>query len=205
MSALALSADERIAHKPFTHPAYSKVEARVLRYMLLRLCQVVETFASNSTSELSIKEMLEPDGRYHRVIVIQAAELAARTSFSVVGFFGQRCFDADYQDADARDKMLFEEMAVHPGLCSYSTLELTNGDYGNCVLFKDEASKNAWGRSQVHDSAVKELSPRFYHSIRLYNASLNAPLFEPHKLRLEQVRYFDYGVTPVWTAVRKLH
>lgn len=203
MSALIFQADDRIAHKPFTHPEYSKVEGRILRYMLQRLCQIIEQ-SSQTDQTLTMKEMSEQDGRYHRIIVIKAAELAKHSNFSVVGFFGQRCFDADFSDAEARDKLLFDEMAAHPGLFSYSTIELTNGDYGNCVVFKDEASKHAWGRSQVHDSAVKELSPRFYHSIRLYSASLDVPLVEAHKLRLERVRYFDYTENPVWTAVRNL-
>lgn len=202
MNAITLTAEERLAAKPFTHPAYSRLEARILRYMLVRLCQTIETGSAAKGEALDIWETLESDGRTHRIIVINPQELSSRESFAIVGFFGQRCFDASLDDAEARDKMLFEEMSYHSGLYSYSTLELTNGDYGNCVVFKDEASKNAWGKSWVHEAAVKEFSPRYYHSVRLYNAILPARLLEPEALYLQQVRYFDYAETPPWTAVR---
>ena len=203
----SLTPDERVEFKLFTHPAYTAVEARLMRFMMARVCHVLESLQGShhpSNTQLQMREMIEPDGRYHRVLVIQPAQFAAQTNFSVVGFFGQRSFDADDKDSWKRDEMLFGEMTKHQGLLSYSTLELTNGDYANTILFTDEAAKNHWGRSSVHELAVREFSPKFYHSVRLYNGLLEAPVMEYHKLKLKAVKYFDYSVTPHWAALRTL-
>jgi hypothetical protein len=202
----ALRSDERLEGKVFTHPHYTTVEARMMRFMIQRLCQIVESLHSSHSENtgLQIREMLEPDSRYHRALVIQPAQLAQRVSFTVVGFFGQRNFDAQDKESWQRDALLFSEMQNHQGLLSYSTLELTNGDYCNTILFSDEASKNHWGRSSIHEKAVREFSPTFYHSIRLYNGVLEASLMEAHKIRLTSVKYFDYSVTPAWIGMRTL-
>jgi hypothetical protein len=201
-----LRPDERVEARRFTHPHYITVEARVMRFMIQRVCQIVESLqASHSENTgLQIREMLEPDGRYHRVLVIQPSELNQRQTFTVVGFFGQRNFDSQDKESWQRDALLFSEMQNHQGLLSYSTLEMTNGDYCNTILFADETSKNHWGRSSVHEKAVREFSPTFYHSIRLYNGVLEASIMEAHKLKLTSVKYFDYSVIPVWIAQRTL-
>ncbi len=203
----SLDPKEQPAGKVFTHPFYATLEARLMRFMFQRLIQVLESLESAQSynpNTLQIREMVEPDGRYHRVLVIQPRLLKELTSFTVVGFFGQRSFNADDKDSWKRDDLLFSEMQNHQGLLSYSTLELTNGDYCNGILFSDETSKNHWGRSSVHEKAVREFSPTFYHSIRLYNGVLQAPLVEFHKLNLTSVKYFDYSVTPPWIAHRRL-
>ena len=198
---IRLSSTERISNRPFTHPNHTSLEKRILRYMLLCVCQTLESLTRDETQSV-MHEDYEADGRHHRIILIRPALLASRQHFSVVGFFGQRSFDADDGDIISRDNMLHDEMGAHEGLLSYSSLELTNGDYGNCVLFTDDAAKNAWGKSVVHDIAVRELSPAFYHSVRLYNGILDAPLIENHKLRLNMVKYFDYSEQPIWMAQR---
>ena len=204
---ISLHSYEKVEGKRFTHPTYIGLEARMMRFMFQRLVQVLESLERSQgydPNELQIREMVEPDGRYHRALVIQPGLLTSLPSFTVVGFFGQRCFDADDKDSWKRDDLLFSEMQNHQGLLSYSTLELTNGDYCNGILFRDEASKNHWGRSSVHEKAVREFSPTFYHSIRLYNGVLQAPLAEFYKLKLTSVKYFDYSVTPPWIAHRTL-
>ena len=233
----ALGPDQPVEGKVFTHPDYTALEVRMMRFMMLRVCQVLESLHGlkqqghqqqghqqqghqqqgyqqsglqqqdsqhSNVTELQIREMVEPDGRYHRVLVIRPSQFAQRSYFTVVGFFGQRCFDANDKDSWSRDDLLFSEMQNHQGLLSYSTLELTNGDYCNCILFTDETAKNHWGRSSVHEKAVREFSPTFYHSIRLYNGVLEAPIIEAHKLKLTTVKYFDYSVQPTWMGMRTL-
>lgn len=202
----ALHPEERLEGKGFTHPHYITVEVRMMRFMIQRVSQVAESLQDSHSENtgLQIREMLEPDGRYHRVLAIQPTELAQRQVFTVVGFFGQRNFDSQDRESWQRDALLFNDMQNHQGLLSYSTLELTNGDYCNTILFADETSKNHWGRSSVHEKAVREFSPIFYHSIRLYNGVLEAPITEAHKLKLTAVKYFDYSVQPAWIAQRPL-
>lgn len=202
-----LTAEQCVDERPFTHPAYSEIDRRQLRYMLLRLCHILEAFhwRPNPNAERPlVQDFVESDGRHHRVIVLRPHAFVDRQHFSIVGFFGQRRFDADVAEAASRDKMLFEEMAGHPGLLSYTSLEMTNGDYGNCVVFADEGAKNAWGRSPTHQSAVADLSPRFYHSVRLYNGILDGTIMENNRLRLTVVKYLDYRESPPWFAQRRL-
>ena len=178
-----------------------------MRYMLTRLCQVLETLHWRGNPNVLApvtQELIESDGRHHRVIPIRPNLLRDRTSFEIVGFFGQRRFDADDSGIAARDKMLFDEMGRHEGLLSYSSLELTNGDYGNCVVFTDKAAKDHWGTSQIHQVAAQDLSPSFYYSIRLYNGILPSSIMSPHWLRLTSVKYFDYANGSLWMAERAL-
>jgi hypothetical protein len=202
-----LSVEQRLLEKPFTHPAFIPLEKRLLRYMLWRLHGLLETCYWQKNPNVVapvVQTMVESDGRHHRMVVIGSDCLRQTKGLSVVGFFGQRRFDADDEAAAVRDGMLFDEMHKHEGLLSYSSLELTNGDYGNCVVFRDEASKNNWGHSEVHRHAVQVLSPNYYHSIRLYNGVLPDTIMGEHLLELTVVRYFDYGEMPAWQAVRLL-
>ena len=59
-----------------------------------------------------------------------------------------------------------------------------------------------WGRSEAHAKAVYELSPGFYHSIRIYNGRLPHGIQQSDNLRLHKARYFDYDQTPIWRGVR---
>lgn len=204
---IKLTANERVDERPFTHPAYTTLERRLIRYMLTRLCQVLETIHWRGNPNVLapvVQELIEADGRHHRIIPIRPKLLRERNSFSVVGFFGQRDFDADDTGIAARDKMLFDEMGKHEGLLSYSSLELTNGNYGNCVVFSDDAAKAHWGHSQNHQIAAQDLSPLYYRTIRLYNGILPASIMEAYKLELRVAKYYDYRGTATWAAIRPL-
>lgn len=202
-----LTIEQRVPERRFTHPAYTALDKRSLRYMLLRLHWVLEScywVGNPNVMHSAVHQMVESDGRHHRLIIIRPHLLQQLKNISVVGFFGQKSFDGDATEAANRDEMLFTEMQKHKGLLSYSSLELTNGDYGNCVLFRDEDSKNQWGGSPVHQYAAETLSPIYYHSVRLYNGILPQSLMEEHLLKLHVVKYFDYSEEPVWRAIRKL-
>ncbi len=202
-----LTVEERLSEHPFTHPAYTAIDQRILSYMLSRLHCVLDNYHwvnNPNIGSTNVHHMIEPDGRHHRMVVIRPYLLKQLSNLSVVGFFGQRRFDGDSAEAANRDEMLFNEMQNHEGLLSYSSLELTNGDYANCVLFRDEEAKSTWGRSIIHRYAVETLSPVYYHSVRLYNGILPQTVMEEHLLTLNVVKYFDYGQKPVWQAIRKL-
>ena len=202
-----LSLDETVAGKKFTHPAYIEIERRQLQYMLMRLHWIMDTFfwrKSQTTYAPLERNLVEADGRNHRILVIRPQLLAQSTGLCVVGFFGQRMMDGDMDEADRRDGMLNSEMNAHDGLLSYSSLELTNGDYGNCVVFTDEAAKNKWGFSQIHKEVVEDLSPNYYESVRLYNGILPKTIMDEHLLQLTMVKYFCYEHNPPWFAIRPL-
>lgn len=198
---------EHIPERKFTHPHYTELDKRQLRYMLTRLSQVLETFhwrGNPNALAPVIQELVETDGRHHRIIPIRPTLLRERNAFVIVGFFGQRRFDGDDKGVAARDEMLFDEMEQHAGLLSYSSLEMTNGDYGNCVVFTDETAKNHWGTSQIHQIAADELSPTYYESVRLYNGILLSSIMSPHRLQLTVAKYYDYRSDKLWRGEREL-
>lgn len=202
-----LSLHEKVAGKSFTHPAYIEIERRQLQYMLMRLHWIMDTFfwrKSQTTYAPLERNLVEADGRNHRILVIRPHLLAQSTGLYVVGFFGQRMMDGDMDEADRRDGMLNSEMNAHEGLLSYSSLELTNGDYGNCVVFTDEEAKNKWGFSPTHKEVVEDLSPNYYESVRLYNGTLPKTIMDEHLLQLNLVKYFCYQHNPPWFAIRPL-
>lgn len=193
--------------RAFTHPAHTASDLRQIRYMLQRLSQVVHTLLTNQNPnrfDIQSHELIEPDGRHHRIIPIRPEKMMNAINLTVVGFFGQKNIYSDGVAIASRDKMLFDEMHKHPGLYSYSSLEMTNGDYGNCVLFADEEAKNNWGYSQIHTEAVDVLSPQFYTSIRLYNGIIPGQVHDFYRLKLHLVKYFDYSVKPTWLGARVL-
>ena len=204
---ITLQPEDRLIERHFTHPSYVWLDHRQLRYMLTRLSQVLETIhwpANPNVIRTLTQELVEPDGRHHRVISINPDLLRTGSHFTIVGFFAERRPDADQETLASRDKLLYDEMACRSGLLSYSSLELTNGDYGNCIVFADELAKQRWNKSEVHAHAVREISPASYYTVRLYNGHLPASIMEAYKLTLTSVKYFDYRQEPMWRAVRQL-
>ncbi len=207
MTTMQLGTDELVENRPFTHPAYTSIDSRQLCYMLMRLSQVVNSQTANSNPNLfhpESHELFEADGRHHRIIPIRPKLLLDATQLTIVGFFGQQNFCSDGTGIASRDKMLFDEMRNHHGLLSYSSLELTNGDYGNCVIFLDENAKDNWGYSQVHAEAVQEMSPKFYNSVRLYNGLIEGNIYDYYRLKLTVVKYYDYSNQQMWSGKRNL-
>ena len=204
---MQIATDTVLPKRLFTHPAYTQIDYRQINYMLMRLSQVVMSMSTGSNPNLfapESHELFESDGRHHRIIPIRPQLLKEAETLSIVGFFGQRNLCSDGESIASRDKMLFTEMKNHPGLLSYSSLELTNGDYGNCVIFADENAKNNWGYSQVHAEAVDVLSPLYYRSVRLYNGTIKGCIYDFYRMRLDVAKYYDYSEKPVWAGFREL-
>ena len=208
MISMQFEKDQVDLDHPFTHPAYTEIDSRQINYMLMRLSQITNSINSKVKNPNLFApeshELFESDGRHHRIIPIRPRLLVKAPSLSIVGFFGQRNLCSDGESIASRDKMLFSEMRKHEGLLSYSSLELTNGDYGNCVIFADENAKDSWGYSQVHAEAVDDLSPLYYKSIRLYNGVLHGNIFDFYRLKLTTAKYSEYSAGSIWFAKRPL-
>ena len=117
-------------------------------------------------------------------------------------FFGQSRSQANIELAQEFDKTLLQEIPQHEGLISYSTMLLKDSNYANLVLFTSETAQMGWSRSEAHAKAVYELSPGYYHSIRIYNGRLPHGIQQSDALTLHKARYFDYDQTPMWRGVR---
>lgn len=203
-----LAPDTVVPERLFTHPQHTIYDSRQLAYMVTTLCRLFEEGRIQSVSRPIDITQREPDGRSHRLLLIQPVLLDPDTSrppFTVVGFFGQRLIGTTHSALQARDDLLVDMMEQQAGLLSYSTLELTCGNFANCVLFQSQEAKNLWGKNAAHREIAREMSPHYYESIRLYNGILDGGIRPPFSLSLEKVKYLDYRSRPAWRAERQLN
>lgn len=203
---MQLGPEDIVAEHPFTHPDHITGDLNVMRHMVDRLCEVLADpqLHSHWPQSLIVKRP-QPDQWQHRMVIVQPIRLQRARHLTVVGFFGHKRRNVDpAQVIHPLDQLLVEELPEHPGLLSYSSLELEHGDYGNLVLFADDDAKNHWSTSKMHAQAV-ELAPGYYSNVRLYNGRLPAGILGSHTLSLTTVKYYDYETNPCWRAVRTIH
>lgn len=197
-----LNAKEIVHSRPFTHPNHIANDRNTLRYMLTQLCVILESPYHVPRKVLLTRS--EDADWFHRLLLPRPDQLRQQKPVTVVGFFGHRREDASLEEAKAFDRILITEIDEHPGLFSYSTMALANGDYGNLVLFADDAARDHWSTSQAHAQAVNVLAPSYYLSVRIYNGRLPNGIAHSDGLRLIRAKYYDYCSDPLWQAVREI-
>ncbi|MAU00037.1 MAG: hypothetical protein CL608_23080 [Anaerolineaceae bacterium] len=200
-----LSPTDILAERPFTHPTHIPGDLKTLRYMVRQLCLTLQNPHMPSDSPQTILFNLPDKGSWiHRQVLANPQHFKEEDLIHVVGFFGQSRSQADIELAQEFDLTLMKEIPQHEGLISYSTMLLADGNYANLVLFTSEAAQMGWSRSEAHAKAVYELSPSYYHSIRIYNGRLPHGIQYSDALTLHKARYFDYDQAPIWRGVRTL-
>lgn len=149
----------------------------------------------------------EPDGRRHRVVLSRVERLRLSDDLTVVGFFGQRrkAVELRWDEALERaDADLILEFPKYPGVLTYSTLQLQDGDFGDLALMTQPASIEHWSESGAHAYAANEVSPRVFHWVRLHTGLLPGGLASAREIVLTQTKYFDYSSAEPWRAIRDL-
>lgn len=190
-----------VPERIFTHPQHTIYDRRVLKYMLSQICLQL---ASKHIKPMTSIQKREADGRTHQMLLVRPEMLKESKSLSLVGFFGQRQVGTADEGLQSRDALLVDMMVDQDGLLSYTTLELTCGNFANCVIFTSEEAKNSWGTNPLHQEIAHELSPRFYDSVRIYNGTIQGGVTTSDGLNLSRVKYFDYRSRPFWRAQREL-
>ncbi|GJM42801.1 MAG: hypothetical protein DHS20C20_30830 [Ardenticatenaceae bacterium] len=202
-SVVQLSPTDILAERPFTHPDHIPDNLNTLRYMARHLQLTLSNPDMMTNYPHTILHNMPGNNSWiHRQVLANPSHFEQPNVIHVVGFFGQSRSQADIELAQEFDKTLLQEIPQHDGLISYSTMLLKDGNYANLVLFTSEDAQMGWGRSEAHAKAVYELSPGFYHSIRIYNGRLPHGIQQSDNLRLHKARYFDYDQTPMWRGVR---
>lgn len=196
-----LTPRQRLADRPFTHPAHTPRERATLIYMLERLCHFLERYP-NHVHLPEIVSIPEPDGRSHRYVVPRPPALAHAASLSVVGFFGEKRPDANPSHFGELGEHIMREIPTHPGVLGYSNMQLHDQNFSNLVLLEHEDIKTQWLGGENHRRAV-QLSPGYYTCVRIYNGTLSR-LAAPRSLRLTRVKYYDFQTDPPWLAERRL-
>lgn len=200
-----ISPADILIERPFTHPSHIPEDLSTLRYMAGHLDLTLQNHHTVTGKPQTITINLPDQHNWvHRQVLANPRHLNQPNLVHVVGFFSHRRPRADLEQVQEFDMMLMEEIPQHDGLISYSSMQLKNGDFANLVLFVDEAAQMDWSRSEVHARAAYELSPNFFHWVRIYKGVLPHGIEQNEELRLHKARYFDYDQTPVWRGVRTL-
>lgn len=200
-----LSATHILDERPFTHPKHIPDDLATLRYMASQLHLTLQNpHMVPNIPQTILYNVPGQSGWIQRQVLAHPNHFKTHNLLHVVGFFGQSRSQANIELAQEFDLTLMAEIPQHEGLSSYCTMQLKDGNYANLVLFVSEDAQMGWSRSEAHAKAVYELSPGFYHSVRIYNGRLRQGTHHSDTLTLHKARYFDYDDSPMWRGVRDL-
>lgn len=202
---IALHPTELVPGRPFTHPQRVSVHQKILQFMLEQISQLLEYQSLVGCQEHVVHfQRLEKGQWFHRLVLAKPEKLTEGGPLTLVGFFGDRLPEADIDFAHELDRILVSEIDQHPGLYSYSTMLLADGNYANLVVFNCPEARANWSTSRAHGQAVNELSPAYYANVSIYNARLTQGLRRIAGLQIVRAKYYDFQSQPCWRAVREL-
>lgn len=192
-----------LTERPFTHPDQSWGDLAHLRTLAEKLCDALNRAEAVNPRTVFI-EWQGADPPDCRIVVANAEELRANTDLSLVGFFGHKRGETDLATTmEAEDEALIQEFVQHPGVLSYCSQQLEAGNWGNLVVLGSPEAREHWRTSERHAQVVRELAPRYYHTVRLHNAVLPGGLFSGQEWRLQRTKYYDFQAQPPWFAIRE--
>jgi hypothetical protein len=199
-----LTPKEAVAGRGFTDPARTAGDLGAVRVML-------EEVRRRTADALPLPfgcppppfERREADGRAHRTILCDARRLGDGRDVAWVGFFAIKRPDVDPAPLAGRDDELIREFPSHPGVLSYSSLEVGDGDWGNLILLDGDAAREQWGAGERHAHAVRDLAPRHYTDVRLHQGVLPGGVRSGRDPVLRRTRYLDYRGGVTWRAERE--
>lgn len=189
MSAFSFPASHPVVAAPLPAPETSELET--LAYLRQRLYQHVHAVAA--TADQPHQFLLEPQGRQHRVIVLDRDGLMSGGALTFVGFFGRRRPTADTSILGTIDNELIDEMRASPHMLSYSSLELPSGEWVNFVLMRGPEGLRHWSDGARHTYAARALAPSFYSAVRLHIGGLPHGLDPSHPLVVHRTRHIGFG------------
>ena len=201
---LQLGPRESVENRPFTDVAHSDQDLAAMQRILASLVLLVNQPLTWPEPPKHLVVRGDDAGKVVRVVVCNRESLLDKEPRFVVAFFGHRRAELDTTMLSAVDDDLIHEFAMHPGVLSYSSFELDDGNYVNVVVLKSSGDKDNWRTSPRHAYAVNELAPEFYGCIRLQNAVLPHGLTQPDELLLVTTKYYDYATEPPWLALREV-
>ena len=194
---------ETAGGRDFTAPARTTEDLQAIGRMLEVLRHEVARATRPPTGARSTTlETRELDGRAHRAIVCDAGRLGADRDLTWVGFFAEKRRDRDPSPLTVMDDALIEEFPAHPGIVSYSSLELVGGDWGNLILLEGDADRDRWREGERHAYAARELAPRHYTHVRLHHGLLPRGVPGGQAPVLHRTKYYDYRGDAAWRGAR---
>jgi hypothetical protein len=198
-----LAPRETAGGRDFTDPARTARDLVAVRVMLEGIQRrVASPEALPRGPRPLVLEAREVDGRAHRAIVCDERRLVDGRELTWVGFFAVKRRDVDPAPLTVRDDELIREFPAHPGILSYSSLELSGGDWGNLILLGGDGAREHWRASERHAHATRVLAPRHYTDVRLHQGVLPGGVLAGAELLLRRTKYYDYRGGATWRAER---
>jgi hypothetical protein len=199
-----LAPRETAAGHGFTNPAQTTRDLATVGVMLAEVRrQAAREATAPARSTPLVFEGREADGRVHRAIICDARRLGDGRDLTWIGFFGVKRRDVDPTPLTVRDEELIREFPAHPGILSYSSLELADGNWGNLILLDGDEARERWRVSERHTDATRVLAPRHYSDVRLHQGVLPGGPRAGGRPVLRRTKYYDYRDGVTWRAERE--
>jgi hypothetical protein len=198
-----LALRETAAGHGFTDPARTTGDLAAVGLMLDNIRRQISAAALPPGPHPLVLAGQETDGRTHRAIVCDARRLGDGRDLAWVGFFAVKRRDVDSAPLAVRDDELIQEFPGHPGILSYSSLELGDGDWGNLILLAEDEAREHWRVSERHAHAARELAPRHYTDVRLHQGILPGGARARGEPVLRRTKYYDYRDAVTWRGERE--
>ena len=199
-----LGPEETAGDRGFTDPARTAGDLAAIDLMLAAVRRALQGKARLLAGPRPLVLALPgAAGRAHRAIVCDPGRLRDGRDLAWVGFFATKRRDRDSMPLATMDDELIEEFPAHPGVLSYSSLELAGGDWGNLILLADDGAREQWRDGPRHAYAVRELAPRHYTDVRLHLGVLPGGVAAGRAPVLCRTRYLDYRAAATWRAERE--
>jgi hypothetical protein len=163
--------------------------------MAQRVSVTLRSLAQETTTARPVLYYLdERHRRTHRMAIYNPETLLLHNELAFVGFVSGKLKPlrpSNAAELRIMDKKLVTELANTPGLLSYSSLELHDGNWCNLVLLNDSEVKIRLKNAATHQYAAYEVAPSCYEWIRLHHGNMPAGL-AGNDMFLQKTRYYTY-------------
>jgi hypothetical protein len=187
-----------------------KLDSILLRYIARRVHLTLRQLDHRPSSTRKIRPLVlhlrERRGHIHRLAIYQPQEILAHRPLYFLGFLSKKqkqLRPSILQAIGRADKKLVEDLANAPGILSYSSLELRNGDWCNLVVLGDVGAKAHLKSSETHQQAAYHLSHSYYEWIRLHEGVMPQGL-DHMEMQLQKSRYYTFHQGQSRPSVREL-
>lgn len=179
----------------------------LLRYMAQRIYITLYLLDRPISTAQPLLYYSEEGHKYiHRIAIYHPQELLLNNSLDFVGFVSSKQKPGSQpviEEIRIVDKKLVAELVGTPGLLSYSSMELRDGNWCNLVLFSSTETKTHIKNSETHAYAAYQLSPRYYDWIRLHNGIMPAGL-ACNDMLLRKTKYYTFHAAHEKPTIREV-
>ncbi|HEY3249146.1 MAG TPA: hypothetical protein VGK88_12770 [bacterium] len=199
---MRLNRAEVAAGHPVTDPVHSAQDLAVIRLMAAALRHALENLLPGERP-VTLR-LPDVEAQPHHVVVTDDQVLRQRRDLAFVGFFAHRRVGLDFGPLEAVDDELILEFPRHPGIISYGSLRLVEGNWANLIMLDPPAARDHWRTSAKHAYAARELAPHYYAVVRLHNGYFPGGLISADAPVIARTAYYDYQGPAPWRAERWL-